>query len=149
MTTVTTDVIRDLLPAYVSGEASDDTRRLVESFLEADPSFAEEARAWIAATTEIPPVEPVRGDADGQTRALRRTKRILRWQQLWLALASTFTLNAVTLGFSFRIEAGHVAIQWMALPGQSAVVVFVAIVAAGFWVVYAANARRIRTRILG
>ena len=44
MTMPTRDVIVDLWPLYVSGEASADTRALVEAFLERDPEFAERLR---------------------------------------------------------------------------------------------------------
>jgi predicted nucleic acid-binding protein len=33
---ITRDVILDLMPLYVAGEVSDDTRRLVEAYLEGD-----------------------------------------------------------------------------------------------------------------
>ena len=38
---VTRDVVTDLLPLYLSGDASDDTRRLVDDFMTTDPEFAE------------------------------------------------------------------------------------------------------------
>ena len=37
---ITREVITDLLPIYLSGEASQDTRDLVEAFLKEDPEFA-------------------------------------------------------------------------------------------------------------
>ena len=40
---VTREVITDLLPLYESGEASEETKRLVRAFLAADPEFA---RRW-------------------------------------------------------------------------------------------------------
>ena len=36
---VTRDVVTDLLPLYLSGDASDDTRRLVDDFMTTDPEF--------------------------------------------------------------------------------------------------------------
>ena len=36
---VTRDVIYDLLPAYFAGDASEDTRALVEAYFETDPEF--------------------------------------------------------------------------------------------------------------
>jgi len=36
---VTRDVIYDLLPSYFAGDASDDTRALVEAYFESDPEF--------------------------------------------------------------------------------------------------------------
>src|SRR5678810_927052 len=36
---VTREVIYDLLPSYFAGDASDDTRALVEAYFETDPEF--------------------------------------------------------------------------------------------------------------
>ena len=41
---VTHNVVTDLLPLYLAGEASDDTRVLVEAYLKQNPSFAVEVR---------------------------------------------------------------------------------------------------------
>ena len=41
MENVTRDVITDLWPLYVSGEASQDTRQLIAAFLSEDPAFAQ------------------------------------------------------------------------------------------------------------
>ena len=38
--TVTQNVVMDLLPVYLSGEASPDTRELIEEFLRQDPELA-------------------------------------------------------------------------------------------------------------
>ena len=46
--TVTSDVILDLLPMYVAGEVSEDTRKLVEAYLEENPRF----RLWLDRLTE-------------------------------------------------------------------------------------------------
>ncbi len=40
MENVTRDVITDLWPLYVSGEASQETRGLIDAFLSQDPEFA-------------------------------------------------------------------------------------------------------------
>ncbi len=37
---ITRNVIEDLLPLYLAGEVSDDTRALVETYLESDPELA-------------------------------------------------------------------------------------------------------------
>ena len=46
---VTRDVIYDLLPAYFAGEASVDTRALVEDFLATDPELGRMAARFQAA----------------------------------------------------------------------------------------------------
>lgn len=42
---VTREVVKDLLPKYFSGEASEDTRRMVEEYFRQDPDFERAARA--------------------------------------------------------------------------------------------------------
>jgi anti-sigma factor RsiW len=69
MTKLTRDVISDLWPLYVTGEASPDTRRLVEEFLASDPTFEKDAarggersalRLFAAVAAARPSVEDVR-----------------------------------------------------------------------------------------
>lgn len=38
---ITRNVILDLLPLYLAGEASEDTRKLIEERMETDPEFSE------------------------------------------------------------------------------------------------------------
>jgi hypothetical protein len=45
---VTRDVIYDLLPSYFAGDASDDTRALVEAYFETDPEFGRMASRFHA-----------------------------------------------------------------------------------------------------
>ena len=40
MNEISRDVILDLLPIYQSGDASEETKRLVEAYLESDPALA-------------------------------------------------------------------------------------------------------------
>ena len=61
---LSSEVIRDLLPAYVAGEASADTCALVEESLAAHPELKAEAEAL----GTIPEVIPA-GDAPPPSRA--------------------------------------------------------------------------------
>lgn len=83
---VTVNIVRDLLPVYMAGEASSDTRAAVESFLERDPALREivdGAAAWPAPPVELPP--------DLEARTLRRTRRLLNRKNLILAAALGLT----------------------------------------------------------
>ena len=71
---VTREVINDLWTVYVAGEASTDTRALVEAFLRQDP----------------PRLSP-----DREAQALRRTKRLLHGWDWLLFMAMIFS------GFAF------------------------------------------------
>ena len=56
MMEITRNVILDLLPLYLADEVSQDTRALIEKYLETDPELAEIAqkKATLALTEDIP-----------------------------------------------------------------------------------------------
>ncbi|HQZ18852.1 MAG TPA: hypothetical protein PLD86_18405, partial [Vicinamibacteria bacterium] len=72
MKTPTRDVVVDLWPLYVSGEASADTRALVEEFLEREPELGEQLRGAVAADL-APPALAL--PADHERATLLRTQR--------------------------------------------------------------------------
>jgi anti-sigma factor RsiW len=74
---ITRDVIQDLLPLYLANEVSDDTRALVEDYLENDPELAAQIKEYEADSTqtEIPvPLTP-----DNEMEAYQQAQR-------WLAI---------------------------------------------------------------
>src|SRR6185503_10045522 len=50
---VTQNVVTDLLPLYLAGEASDDTRALIEAYLKQNPTFAAEVREQAEKSTAL------------------------------------------------------------------------------------------------
>jgi anti-sigma factor RsiW len=114
---VTRDVVTDLLPLYVAGEASADTRALVEEFLRQDPELdrqAREARLEPLAASGAPrPAVP----PDVELRSLRRTRGLLRWQRITYAWA--LTLSFLSLSSAISFEGGHVHFRMLLLdyPG--------------------------------
>ena len=80
---VTRDVILDLLPLYLSDEASDDSRALVKEHLESDPELARLATQWKDRLLEPPPA-PVNPDA--QTIAYQEAKRQIANRVITLAI---------------------------------------------------------------
>ena len=98
---VTREVITDLLPAYLSKEASADTCALVEEFFKQDPEFA--ALAKESKTEEMLgklPVTPLPEDHERET--LIRTRNMLKWRGHWLTLAIVFTLMPLSSVFSSK-----------------------------------------------
>ena len=88
---ITRDVITDLWPLYDSGEASEDTRQLVEQFLDDDQEFGRlihESTKESIRTDGLPPLSRER-----EVETLRKTKRLLRIRDslLWIAIFLTFT----------------------------------------------------------
>lgn len=95
---VTRDIINDLLPVYLAGEASPDTVRLIEDFFAAHPELAD----------RLQPVDellkqPVVLQPDAGKQALDRVKRLIKRQTWFMAFALLFTL----IPLSVRIEHGR------------------------------------------
>ena len=69
---VTREVILDLLPVYLAGEASPATRALIEEYMEQDKELAERIRVpWAESFAKItPPALP----PSLELRSLRRTR---------------------------------------------------------------------------
>jgi hypothetical protein len=95
---VSRDVITDLLPLYLAGEASADTRALVEAFFQADPEFARLAVQPAPVFAQPPPA--ISGDSELQ--ALRSTQALLRRRTLLLAFALFFSLFSVAFRFDHQ-----------------------------------------------
>jgi hypothetical protein len=91
MENVTRDVVSDLWPLYISGEASADTRVLVERYLAEDLEFARMLRGSSGDRLAVvtPPLTP-----DHELKTLARVKRRLTGPRPLLQLAMVFTMLA-------------------------------------------------------
>jgi len=131
---VSSAIISDLWPVYAAGEASPESRVLVDAFLASDPALAralrESAGATIAANgPALPP--------DHEVRALELTKRQL-WGYLWLAqLACVFSAGAFA-----RIVADT---SWDVSPRNF---IITASLAVAFWIAFFVSLLRSRARFL-
>jgi len=125
-TTITRDVITDLLPVYLSGEASADTKALVETFVKSDPEFAQfvgqETRAAFGGRTAS-------AAPDREMIALRRAKRRIQKKTWHLVLAIFFTFTT----FAFSIEPTGITWTWEVSP---LLTLGLSVVAALFWIAY-------------
>ena len=133
---VTRQVISDLWPLYSAGEASRDTRALVESFLEGDPALAAALRESSHAVAGPPsPVLP----PDHELKTLVRTRRALAARgHLWLLqLALMFSCFAFA-----RIVSDT---SWDVSPRNFIVT---ATIAGVFWIALIVRLIRSRARIL-
>lgn len=132
---VTRDVINDLLPVYVAGEASADTRRLVEEFLQNDPEFARIVRDESAPQLLKQPVTLPPGQ---EKQALALTKRLIKRQTWFMAFALLFSL----VPFSVRIEDG--TMTFFMLQDTPLLALFYWLIAGGCWFGYFRTRRRLR-----
>jgi hypothetical protein len=89
---VTRDVVTDLLPLYFSGEASEDTRRVVEDFFRENPDFERVARAAAKPLETLRNAPSAAPEAEKEKREMHRIGWQLRSRRVWLALAVIYTL---------------------------------------------------------
>ncbi len=87
MTKITRNVILDLMPLYLAGEASQDTKELVEDYLETDKELAEMAKQ--STTFNLPDDIPVPLEKD---QALRLYIEAKRQMTIRMAIIGTFIL---------------------------------------------------------
>jgi anti-sigma factor RsiW len=94
---VAREVILDLLPLYVGGEASPATRELVEEYLKGDPELAQRVREMRAGAMSGLPAPAPRPEIGMQS--LRRTRRVLAWQRWLLGFGISFTAVGLATRF--------------------------------------------------
>ena len=133
---VTREIVKDLLPLYVSGEASPDSRALVESFLREDPELnrlAELLREEELTPTRGLPAAPGAGRA-----ALSRTKALLRRRTRLLAFALLFS------GLPLSSVFDQTGLRFLLLRDAPALASASLAVAAALWIAFGVTARRLR-----
>ena len=94
MLNVTRDVVADLWPVYEAGEATADTRALVDEFLANDPAFAQTVRAAPAVPAPAVTVPP-----EAKLAALKRTRDLVRGNA-WLRGLRLFALVITVFAIS-------------------------------------------------
>lgn len=100
---VTRDVLKDLLPLYFSGEASGDTRTLVEEYFRENPEFEREARESAKSLESLRGTIAVAPDAEKEKRDLECVHRGLRRNKVFFGMALFFTLAPL----AFFVVKGH------------------------------------------
>ena len=138
---VTRAVILDLLPVYLSGEASFATRALVEQYMQQDPELAQRIRLqW---TENFAKVAPSTLPPDLELRSLRRTRSLLNWQRWLFGFGIAFTALSLTSEISF--SSGHLKEFHFLLRDYPAQFGTCLILGAACWIAYFAIRRRLRT----
>jgi anti-sigma factor RsiW len=130
---ITRDVVQDLLTVYLSGEATADTRALVEEWLKTDADLAiqvDEARR-----ADLPPVSAPAPSVE--QRALARTKRGLRLRAITLGVAIYVSTLPLTVTFNRHGFQGLMIQDWWER-------ILLVAIAACVWVVYFRMSRGLR-----
>jgi hypothetical protein len=89
---ITRDVMSDMLPVYFSGEASEDTKRLMEEYFRANPDFERIARKAVTPLEELRSAAPVLPAAEREKQDLEWVREELFRRQVAFGLALLFTL---------------------------------------------------------
>ena len=83
-------VILDLLPLYLEGEISDETRDLIEEYLKGNPQLAklvEQAKATLSLQETPAPLRK-----ENEMEALKKVKKLMIQHNIFLVLAVILTL---------------------------------------------------------
>lgn len=94
--TVTRDVVYDLLPAYFAGDASPDSRALVEAWLERDTEFAAMAARFKRLLGQAAAAAPA-GDPAPDTRTFDRARTAARRRAEFRGLTIAYGVATVAL----------------------------------------------------
>jgi hypothetical protein len=98
---ITRDVILDLLPLYVANEASEDTKKLVEAYMETDPGMRkialQTAMAELAGGIPSPLTE------EDKLKAYRKTRWLNVVTILGLGLLMAIILGATIMAFLISV----------------------------------------------
>jgi len=93
---ITRDVILDLLPLYLAGEVSSDTRTLIEEYIQKDPqlaNFVEQSKAM-----QLPEDIPIPLKKEHQMETYKEAKRLqLQRTIIWAVVISVIILAVLGL----------------------------------------------------
>lgn len=102
MESVPRNVILDLLPAYIAGEASEESRALVEEFAQNDPEIARLIQTGMSEPAETTP--KVAPPDDLEMKAMKRIRRSIRRQILYVGIGTALILMIPLLAMQFTDE---------------------------------------------
>jgi hypothetical protein len=131
---ITREVINDLWPVYAAGEASADTRALIEQYLDRDPEFAQILRG--RSDESLTGLDVPRLPLDSEAKALRKTKRLLHGWDWLLFMAMIFSCSAFG-----RIVSDT---SWDVSPVNFIVVASIAV---AFWIAFFTRLVLVRKRV--
>jgi hypothetical protein len=137
---VTREVILDLIPVYLAGEASPATRALIDEYLRQDSELAQRVRTLSA--DSLPTITQTPLSSDIELRSLRRARALIGWQKWLFGLGITFT--ALSLSNEFSFEKGHLREFHFLLSDYPAQFGSFAVLALVCWISYYVIRRRLR-----
>jgi len=96
---ITRNVILDLLPLYLAGEVSADTRAFIEKYLETDPELAKIAKQ--SAAMQFPEDIPIPLTKENEMEAYKKSKQLILLGSVVFAVMISVVLVLVLLAAFF------------------------------------------------
>jgi hypothetical protein len=139
---VTREVVTDLLPIYLSGEASGDTKVLVEDYFRHDPDFERIARSAAAPLETLRAAAPIAAGSEKEKRDLENVRWGLQWRKVLFGVSLFLTL----VPLSFYSHGQIVSPMVRDAPWEAAFYWSLAVL---FWFLYFARLRRRAASLVG
>jgi len=133
---VTDDVLNDLLTLYLAGEASGDTRALIEDRARREPAFA--ARLAAARAVDLREALPAGPAGDLELKALKETREAIFLRTLFFAGALFFTL------LPLAVQGGAEGVRFVFLGRQPGLVWAFFSIGAASWIAWWLMHRQVR-----
>lgn len=143
---ITNTVILDLLPLYQAGEASADTKILIENYFKKYPEFAKEIDELLI--KQLPENIPLPLKPEDEMVILRKTKRLLKLRPLLMASGIFFTALPFTFGDVSWSEIESVHWLWADFQFGALIAIISGIIGLASWVGYILVKIRLRTTAL-
>jgi len=129
---ISRDVIYDLLPGYFAGEASPDTRALIQEYFDTDPEFRRMAERFQAILDGTRKLEQPDAEAARERATFDRVRSQAKRRQETRAMAAGFGLAAVFAGLMALVKGPDQGPFGYAHPGFILAVMFGLIAAVTF-----------------
>lgn len=102
MENIPRNVILDLLPAYIAGEASEETKKLIEEYAKSDPQIDKMIKMGELDTKDISVKDKLPKELELKT--LNRVRKSIRRQMLYVSLATAAFLSIPFIAMQFTNE---------------------------------------------
>ncbi len=139
---ITREVMTDLLPVYFSGEASEDTKQLVENYFRENPDFERIARGAAMPLEQLRGTAPVRAEAEREKRDLQRARKQFLRRRVVFGVALLFTCAPLMPVY------GNGRVDWIAFLNNPWQLALFWCVAGLFWLLYFARLSRRATAMI-
>jgi hypothetical protein len=113
--TITRDIILDLIPAYLAGEATEDTRSAVDYFADIDPEIAKLIRAGDRSLAVLKP--SITAPKKLENIAIKRLQHKIRKQTLYVAMATISILMVPFIAMMFTNEVNWSPADFIVMGG--------------------------------